>query len=483
MIFPGFCGGSYESQSHFGDAQRTINLYPEVIESGSGKSQLALYKAPGLNTFTSMTAGGEVLQMITVNDRLWTVTESGFYEVGDDGTARLIDATIYLGGSTYSLASNGLQIMIVADGGATSMYCYTISTESITEITTIAASWVVFLDGYFIALESSTSKIFVSGLYDGTSWDLLDFAVVATDDSIVEIFTDHRELWCFGKKNTYLYYNSGNADFPFERIQGATIESGCIGHTITQLDNTLFWCGRDNRGQGVVWRAEGYRPVRISNHSIEDVLRQSTDLDSSKAYSYSENGHQFYCLYVPDLSTTLVYDAATGLWHERDWYNATTQQYEPHPAISHCFVFGYHLVGIRGNTFGTPGYIMKQSLDYYDYCGLADSMRWLRRAPYLYNEQKRVFFQSFELEIETGVGTVSITDPTVSLRWSNNHSTTWNTGIERAIGPYADGASSQTRVRWQRLGSARNRIFEVSGSDAVPISIFGANIELTPGSH
>src|SRR5690242_4130845 len=45
-------GPSYQSQSLAADCQRTVNWYPESIESGDGKSRIALYPTPGLKYFT-----------------------------------------------------------------------------------------------------------------------------------------------------------------------------------------------------------------------------------------------------------------------------------------------------------------------------------------------------------------------------------------------------------------------------------------------
>jgi hypothetical protein len=47
-------GGSYTSQSVNADAQRTVNLYPERIESGDGNSDVVLYPSPGLKKFLSL---------------------------------------------------------------------------------------------------------------------------------------------------------------------------------------------------------------------------------------------------------------------------------------------------------------------------------------------------------------------------------------------------------------------------------------------
>lgn len=47
-------GPSYTSQSVNADCQTTMNLYPEVIESGAGNNQIVLYPAPGTKQFVEL---------------------------------------------------------------------------------------------------------------------------------------------------------------------------------------------------------------------------------------------------------------------------------------------------------------------------------------------------------------------------------------------------------------------------------------------
>lgn len=48
-----FVGGSYLLQHRKADVQRSVNLMPTPIESGSGKSQMYLMPTPGLVVFTT----------------------------------------------------------------------------------------------------------------------------------------------------------------------------------------------------------------------------------------------------------------------------------------------------------------------------------------------------------------------------------------------------------------------------------------------
>ena len=56
--FP-FVGGSYTARSRTFDAQRSLNLYPEMSGSGTSRSVAALYGTPGLALWASL-AGGPV---------------------------------------------------------------------------------------------------------------------------------------------------------------------------------------------------------------------------------------------------------------------------------------------------------------------------------------------------------------------------------------------------------------------------------------
>jgi hypothetical protein len=105
---------------------------------------------------------------------------------------------------------------------------------------------------------------------------------------------------------------------PLQRIQGAFNELGCAApYSVAKMDNGLFWLGRDRRGEGIVYRANGYSGVRISTHAVEWQIQQYADMSDAIAYTYQQDGHSFYVLVFPSANTTWVYDAATQAWHER----------------------------------------------------------------------------------------------------------------------------------------------------------------------
>jgi len=479
MKFPGFCGPTYQSRSIFADAQRCINLYPELIESGTGKSGAALYRTPGLEVFASSFGGVDdaVSGMIEINGRCFAMVGAMFCEIASDGSTSVGPLPVGGGsGDDVRMAASDTELVILYNGN---IYSFDLATDNMTAVGSPSdnLTGLVWIDNYFVALKTDTQQIYISALNDGTSWDELDFASAeGRPDNLIDLAVINRELWLFGTRSIQPYYNTGDADFPFGPVPGTLLERGGIGKTVVGLDNTLFWCSAGERGAGMIWRAEGFRPVRISNHSVEYSLQAVDDLEDAVAWGYEDGGHTFYCIHTPNLDRTWCFDVATGLWHERAYWNAVSGQYERHRGNIHCYAFGKHLVADH-----TDSIVYEMSRDHYDDNG--DSIRWARRMPYLSNEGKRIFHNSLELDMETAVGTALVTNPTVSLRWSNDHGSTWNTAITRPIGPYAAGASSQVRVRWNLLGSARDRVYEVYGTDAVNIALMEAYLDVTPGEH
>jgi len=67
-------------------------------------------------------------------------------------------------------------------------------------------------------------------------------------------------------------------------------------------------------------------------------------------------------------------------------------------------------------------------------------------------------------------------NPTVSLRWSDDGGHTWGNYHNRSMGRIGE---FNKRVIWRRLGMTqklRDRVYEISGTDPVKISIMGAEL-------
>jgi len=470
-----FVGPSYQSRSINANAQQTLNAYLE-LDNSSPRAPLALYGTPG--TVRKLTLPtGPVRGAVAEKGWCWIVAGSGVYRVAPDWTFSLCGN---IGTSTgeVGIASNGTQVLIVdgADG-----WLVNISANTLAKITSggfpNGVTRATFQDGYFAVTGLANSQSFWINqtAYDGATWDALDFASAeGAPDNTVGIISDHRELWLFGAKSAEVWVNTGSADFPFSRSGNAFIEHGCAAAgTIAKADNTVFWLGSDDRGAGIVWRADGYTPIRISTHAIEHALAGYT-LGNAVAMTYQQEGHVFYVLTFPTDGKTWVYDASTQQWHERAWMHPSTGALSRWRASCAVFFGGEHLVG----DFET-GAVYALDLDTYTDDGGPILRR--RRTATAESLQQRMFFTSLQVDMETGVGTGNgqASNPQLMLRYSNDGGHTWSnekTASAGRVGEYG------ARARFQRLGAGRNRLWELSMTDPVKFAIFGAVVEGEAGT-
>lgn len=463
-----FIGGSYESRSVRADAQRTVNLYPELVESGTGKNKLALYGRPGLQTFTTIQS--PVRGLWAGDNRLFAVGGGTFYEIfsGGAATAR---GTVANNGGHVSMFPNGNQLLVVSGGQA---YCDT--GTQLVAVTfqgggNVTASSGTFLDGYFIVSKPSDKKFFLSALYDGLTWDPLDFATKeGYPDNIAAILNDHRDLWIFGDQTTEVWRNEGDADFPFRPDPSGFIHQGCIaaGSPII-LPGGPAWLGGDTRTGPIAWRARGYQPVRVSDHALETIWSSYSTVADCVSYAFTDKGHTFWVLNFLTAGATWVYDMTLSeqvgqpKWHQ--WaYGSGLSNFL---GRCHAYVFGKHLVGDRAS-----GKIYQLSTSFTTDDGTP--IERIRRAPHLSEEDTNTVYHRFQLDLETG----ETADPSFTLRWSDNGGKSFNSGVARTAGSAGD---YKKRLAWRRLGKGRDRVFEVQSNAAMQHAWIDAYLRATPG--
>lgn len=467
----GFVGPSYQSQSVNADCQMCMNLYPEILESGDAKSRMALYPTPGLVSFFTPPDSGPSRGKYVINGRLFHVSAGNVYEIGVAGTAlRTYAASITNDAQPVSFAGGPNQLLI-ASGGNAYVIDLTLNTLTLVPAGTLTnVSMVAYLDGFFIALIKNSNQIFASTLLDATSWPGLSTTKVSVfTDNVISIYADHRELIVAGPRASQVYYNSGNFPFPLDIIPGAFLEQGIVAQfSIVKIDNSVFWLGADERGSGMAWRAQGYNPVRISNHAVEFAWQGYARIDDVVAYAYQDQGHSFYVLSFPTAQKTWVYDVATGMWHERGFWNTQTGTFNAHRGQYHTFAFGKHLVSGPKN-----GIIYQMSINIFNDFG--NSIRRVRRAPHISSEQEWIFHSQLQVDAETGLGSGT---PQFMLRWSDDGGHTWSNEYTASL-----GAPGQYKFRaiWRRLGRSRDRVYELSFSDNAACRIVDAYLQASPG--
>ena len=467
-------GSSYVARSVNAADARMVNLFPEIVPE-AGKEPAFLNRAPGLKLEVAV-GTGPIRGLWVLADNMYVVSASKLYKVTPAYV--VTELGIVTGTGPVSMADNGTQLFVACNGPSYIYNSLTNVFQQITDPDFPGAVTVGYLDGYFVFNEPNSQKIWVTALLEGTLVDPLDFASAeGSPDGVVGIIVDHGQLWVYGTNSIEVWYNSGNADFPFSRIQGAFNELGCAApYSLAKMDNGLFWLGKDARGQGMVYRANGYSGQRISTHAVEWHIQQYGDLSDAIGYTYQQDGHSFYVLIFPSADTTWVYDVATQAWHERAGFS--NGDFTRHWSNCQAFFNNKVLVGDYRNA-------NVYSFDLDDYSDNGSIQKWLRswRAlPTGQNNLKRTAHHSLQLDCETGVG-LNLgqgSNPEVMLRWSDDGGHTWSNEHWVSIGKIGE---YYRRAIWRRLGMTlklRDRVYEVSGTDPVKIAIMGAELLLSP---
>jgi len=469
----GFIGGSYPHESQAIDLQRSVNLYPEVIESGNGKAVKALASIPGLSTFCTL-LNSPIRQLFAQDGRAFAVAGTVLYELFSGGTYLLRGGAIIDDGKPATIDSNGVpgHQLWVCSGRRGGVYDLTANTW--TPDVRTDADLGAFVDGYFLSLDATTSTVYASDLEDGLTWNALSkLQRNIASDTTVSMGIVNRMIVLLGSKTSEVWYNTGATPFAFGPFSGGFLEQGCAARdSVAWCDNSLMWLGLSEQGPLTVWRSVGFQAQRISSHALAQALTGYSTTSDAVGWSYVDRDHAFYVLTFPTAGACWAYDVSTGLWAERAYWQTTTGTWGLYKPRFHCYAFGKHLVGD-----GASGVIYELSPTTYTDAG-GVPLRRMRVGPYVTNEQKWLYHRAFGLDVETGVGNSACLAPSAMLSYTNDKGKTWTDATDRAIGAQGD---VNTRVDWRRLGRSKQRAYRVVISDPVPVRVADAYLEIDEG--
>ena len=501
MKLNGFIGQAYNLKDVNIECQRCVNLYPEVDESGNGKDQQVMFlkSTPALRPIFDVGSGpirlihfdglekddGSYFQV----NRLFVVSGAEVYRLTYDAFGSWDSLLLGSLGTTNgpvsaASLSQDYGVTVFVDG-SNENYVYrktTTTTETFQTFTAAGfvpvqrATQVVWLDGYFIFIVEGSNQFYVSD-WNSLNVSALSFASAEGDpDNILAIVANHRDLWLMNERTVEIFSNTGNADFPFERVQGGFIENGILAaFSLAKIGGTIFWLGRNNSGQGIIYAAEGAQHQRISTYAIESAIQSYANPSNARGYCYQDNGHIFYVLNFDE--TSWCYDVTTKMWHER-CYTSDDGALERHRGQCHAFYpnFGKHIIGDYQNAK------LYQFDDNY-YTDALQSITRLRTTPHISASMKRVFYSQLQIDMKVGVGLDGSTDlvghdPQIMMQYSDDGGNNWSNEKWASFGKLGE---FKKRVIWRRLGQARDRVFRVKITDPVRVVFLNAEIELAVG--
>ncbi len=324
-----------------------------------------------------------------------------------------------------------------------------------------------------------------SAVNDGTNWSGLDFfSKESGPDYLQAIYADHAELYLFGtgdgeQATSEVWALDQNTGRP-TRLQGAESKLALTYRfSVCSMDESVFFVGGAPRGSPVAYRMNGFTPVRISTHAVEQSWAASSQqADFVLAYTYTDQGHQFWVVAMADVCW--VYDATASkdfgypIWHLREaavWPTPGHYRWAFHVFIPEWGVGGKHIVAESVLTT-----IAELSSNFADEFGFP--IPFIKDLPYRWNGAKLIFFGRMDLEMQTGSAWPAPGPPVVTRSYSDDRGQTFANPQDASIG--APGAFS-ARVAWPCGGSSRGRVWRFQGYLQNPFALIDLNSEDVDG--
>lgn len=318
-----------------------------------------------------------------------------------------------------------------------------------------------WMGGYFIAAKAHDGgKFYISS--DGTTWT--DFATAeAAPDGITALVATRNELYVLGAATTEVWSHTGDADFPFARINGATTNVGCDNQrTAVLVAGTLYFVARSEGGMPFVARMNGYTPERVSTDDIDRILVDAFATASAiDACGFVLNGHPMYLLSDSTGLRTIYFDAATGLW------GYVTD------AGRHKIVAGAEFEGrLVGASYAAGDRNLYQ---WPPVPGGAGALHALPKRQIITDhvvspDGERFTVDSLRLDMATNIGS---SEKSVSLKVSRDGGLSW--GSQQTVG-LGTSTGPQKKVEFRRLGRSRSFTFDLSFPTDVPLTVHSASL-------
>lgn len=346
------------------------------------------------------------------------------------------------------------------------------------------AGTIAFIDGWFIISVPGSQKFFTNSPIYQNAWDATYFALKdGATDNLIAVIDNKEELWLIGERTTEIWYNAGGQYFPFQRIAGTMQQYGCkaafsIARIKSGAEDALIWLARTERGENIIVKTKGFSTEVVSTPAVSDAISTYTITSDAVAYTYEEDGHEFYIISFPSADKTWCYDASVPsqfAWTQRASYDPYANSYHRHR--SNCFMnfAGMRVVGDYQN-----GTLYQMTRNAYTDAGWP--IKCQRRSPFIWDKDNRQRVQMSELQIEFAPGQGNASgmgsDPQARLRISRDYGTTYGEFLYASIGLIGNYVN---RTIWRKLGWSRGAVAEIEVIDPVRRDIVGATLRAYGG--
>jgi hypothetical protein len=420
-----------------------VNLLPTPMASGisdaylmpgDGIVQLGDAVAPGVDR------GGINWQGIcyrVMGSKLVTVSATGAIailgDVGSDGNPATLD---------YSF-----ELLGIASAG--SLFFWNPATSTLTQNTDPDLGTVldvVWVDGYWMTTDGEF--LVVTELGDPFAVNPLKYGSSEADpDPVVALLKIRNEVYALNRHTVEVFDNVGGSLFPFQRIDGAQIEKGCVGtHACCVYMEALAFLGSGvNEAPGIYIGANA-TAQKISTQEVDQLLMAYDEATLSQAIIEARNDRNHQLLYVHLLDRTLIFDGSASEAMKRPIWSVATSAlvgFSQYRAQNLVWCYGRWIVG--DPLAARVGYLDSTVSSHW-----GTHVRWEFGTVILYNESRGAIMHELELVALTGSIDVGLS-PQISTSYTLD-GITWSQ--DRYISAGMIG-NREKRLTWYRQGFLR----------------------------
>jgi len=463
-------GLGQQSKSPNITAAHRINLYYD-IQADLDKTQVVAYNTPGLNLFTNLGASPtRGMHWFEAFNILCVVQRGNLIIVQSDGTSVMYTLSPTDIEGYVSMANNGSVGHQLCIATGTAVYIYDAVSHAITNVLTTganpipyAADTVTFLDGYFITNRVSSGQFYISTVYDGLNWDGLNYATAESNpDNLVAVIADKGYLALFGTSSVELWANTGEALFPFSRVQGAPTNSGLASRwSLSYANGFSTGLFRNKQGALSICQLQGYQVSPISNTDIDYIINNYNTPTNCVGFGYYLNGRPFYQITFIEEQKTWLYDFSSNAWSQLKSWGISRHTADIGCSFDTKFIVSDYNDGqlyiLDPDVFTDNGQPIERELISGHVFAASRNNMTIRR---------------LRIDMEGGVG--ANTPPTVMLQISRDGGKVYGNEKWTTLGA---AGQNYKRAEWRRLGHARDFLFKVRITDPIKVVLIAAIIE------
>lgn len=453
--------GIYANQSPDYRTSYPLNLVPTPKDTGINQG----YLRPGDGIVQLGTGPGTMRGSILWNGVVYAVMGAKLVSIGSGGAVTVL-GDVGDDGAPVTLDYSFDRLIIASNSNL-----FYWNGTTLTQVTdpdlgvVIDAMWI---DGYTMTTDGES--LVVTDLNDPTAVNPLKYGSSEADpDPVVALFKLRNEAVALNRNTIEFFDNIGGDLFPFQRIEGAQIEKGCVGtHACCLYMEAVAFLGGGFNEQVSVYLGLNGSAQKISTHEIDLILANYSDGELALAIleTRNEGSHQFLYVHLPDRS--LVYDAgASAELQTPVWFVLETNgKYR-----ARHFVRAYNN-WLCGDPDGADiGYLTREVSTHW-----GAEVEWEFATQILYNEGRGA--QVHELELVGLTGSVPLgVSPVIQTAYSVD-GVTWSQ--ERPISAGTQGQRAK-RLVWLQQGSMQNwRVQRFKGTSDAHVAVARLEARVEP---